>query len=258
MSILKKVLIFVGSGLIVIGVILAVLAFVFGGRFSDTFNGERINISTTYENIDSIVMNYRYGKLSIKEGDEFKIVADNVLKNSFTSSVENGVWTITDKKKIILFPFINDINLNDEDSVVTIYIPKYVKLENCDFVLGAGKIQADFLDTKIFKIKVGAGEVIINTLIATESTLECGVGSIKIDGEIIGDSKISCGIGEIVVSLKGNPKEYNYSVKVGIGKTIINGDVYSGVSDKKITNADAKSTFTLDCGIGKIELGIKQ
>jgi len=256
MSILKKVLIFVGSGLIVIGVILAVLAFVFGGRFSDTFNGERINISTMYENINSIVMNCRVGTLSIKEGEAFKIVADNVLKDSFTSSAESGVWTITDKNKIS-FPFINDINLNNENSVVTIYIPKFVKLENCDFELGAGKIQADFLDTKLFRIKVGAGEVIIKNLVANDSTLECGVGSIKIDGEISGDSKLNCGIGEIVVSLKGNPNEYNYSVKVGLGKTIINGDVYSGVSDKKITNADAKSTFTLDCGIGKIELNIK-
>lgn len=257
MNIFRKVLIFIGSGLVIIGLIIAIMAFSFGGRIHNTFTGERIDIDTTYEDVESISINCRVGTLSIKEGDEFKIVAENVLKEQFESKLSDGAWTISDKKSSV-FNFFDNINFNEKDSTITIYIPKDVTLKACSFELGAGKIEADLLDTESFNLKIGAGEVIVKNLVAKNTTFDCGAGSIKVDGAISGESKINCGVGQISVSLIGDPDAYNYSVKVGLGTTKINGDSYSGISDKKITNDNATGSFTLDCGIGEIDLTIKQ
>jgi len=268
MSIFRKFMIFIGSGLIIIGVILAIVGFAFGGRLSinsciighnsddgTVQAGERINVTTAYEEVKSIVIDYRVGAIYIKEGDEFKIVAENVSKDRFESSVTDGVWTVSDKKGGA-YSLFNHFNLGANDSTVTLYVPKNSRLTDCNFEIGAGKIDVDQLDTKNFTIKVGAGEVVVKNLTTEEATLDCGVGSIKVDGEIRGDSTIKCGIGAIALSLKGDPDDYNYNIKVGLGKTNINGTVYSGISDKQITHDNAAGTFKLDCGIGAIDLTI--
>ena len=266
MNIFRKVALFVGSGLIIIGVIVAILGFAFGGRFQTppsghlfnytySFNTERINVNETYENVDSIVIDYSAGSLSIQEGDSFKIVANNVVKSRFESSVKDGVWTVTDKKDGT-WSFLNSIHFGKDDSTVTLYIPKSMQLKDCSFELGAGKIEADSLNTKSFHLKVGAGEVIIKNLASEDTTFDCGVGSIKVDGAISGDSTLKNGVGQISLVLKGNPKAYNYNVKVGIGTAKINGNSYTGVSDQKITNDNATGNFTLDCGIGEIGITI--
>lgn len=256
MSIFRKTVIFIGSGLLVIGIIMAILAFAFGGRIQNTNILDRIDLDQNYEGVESIVIQYSAGSIRIKEGDSFRIVAENVVKERFDSTVENGVWTVTDKRKSVL-SFLGNVNFGNDNATVTLYIPKDVKLKDCRFELGAGKLEADTIATEKFDIKVGAGEVVINDMSAKDTTFDCGVGSIKINGEITGDSKMNCGIGEIAVSLKGDPDSYDYSVKVGIGTTKINGDVYSGVSDKKITHDKATGTFNLDCGIGEIRIEIK-
>ncbi len=254
MKMLRKLAIFVGSGLIIIGLIIALIAFVFGGRVNNAFQGERTNLTETYQYVNTLNIDYSAGEISIVNGEEFKIVAENVSKGRFTSKVENGVWTITDKNKSFFY-FIGNINWN-YDPKVTIYLPKNTMLKECSFSIGAGKISADVINADTFSVKVGAGEIDVSNLTAKDSNLDCGVGRIGIEGSISGNSKINCGVGEIFLNLKGDPDSYNYTVKVGIGETKINGTSFSGISDKKITNNNAASEFNIDCGIGEINLTV--
>lgn len=255
MNLFRKMVIFIGSGLVIIGVILAILAFAFGGRIADTAFGERIDVTDTYEDIHSVVIDYRAGSLIIKEGDSFKIVAENVSKDRFASTVTDGVWTITDKKGGVM-TFLDDIDFGEKTSTVTIYIPASVLLEDCDFTVGAGKIEADRLNTKQLTIQVGAGEAAISNLSAKNADLDCGVGSISADGAITGDTVINCGVGSIVLALEGDPDSYDYDIQVGLGSANINGDRYSGVSDKQILHDNSTGSFTLDCGVGEISITI--
>jgi hypothetical protein len=254
MRIFGKIAMLVGSLLIIVGVILGILAFAFGGRFyhSDIVTGDRIDVDTSYEDVTSIVIDYRAGSLEIKEGDSFRIVAKNVPENQFKSSVENGVWTITDKKNTV-WSFLNNINL-DETQTVTIYIPESVLLEDFDLEIGAGKVSVDLLDAKQLKVSVGAGEVVLTDITAEDMILNCGVGSIQMNGEISHDSMVECGVGDINLLLTGDADAYDYDINVGLGSTRINGETFSGVADKQITHESSVGTFTLDCGVGEIDL----
>lgn len=256
MRIFGKVTVLVGSILILIGIIVFIVAIIFGGRFNYTFSGENTNISESYDDIKELVIDYRAGELNIVEGDEFKIVAENVSKKYFVSKVENSIWTVSDKYDKT-FWFFSGIDFHNKDRNVTIYIPKDYQLDLCKFTLGAGKLVAEDIKTQKIEVKVGAGEVKINSLTSKDADFDCGVGEITVSGEITGDSNIKCGVGKIGLDLKGDPQSYNYSVKVGIGHTQINGDSYSGVSNKTINNNDATSKFTLDCGVGEIDVQIK-
>ncbi|MHB1485514.1 MAG: DUF4097 family beta strand repeat-containing protein [Saccharofermentanales bacterium] len=252
MNIFRRIAVFAGSGLILIGVFLMILSAAFGGKISYSDKGGRIDIDSTYENVASLDIDYRSGTLSIKKGESFRIVATNVLKNRFKSSVTDGVWTITDKKEGS-FSFLSGMSWNNDTSV-TIYLPPEVILDECVFQLGAGKVDADQINTKILDAQVGAGELKVKNLNATDSDLNCGVGTINIEGVISGASVVKCGVGRITLSLKGDPDTYDYKLKVGIGSTKINDVKYSGIIDKEIKNDDSTGSFDLDCGIGEIDL----
>ena len=255
MKIFRRIAIFIGGGLILTGVFLMILSAAFGGKIDYSSGKERIDVDTEYENVTSIDIDYQSGSILIKQGEKFKVVAKNVLKNRFQSSVTDGVWTITDNKDST-FSFLSNFGWK-KDSTVTIYIPGSVTLDDCKFTLGAGKIEADSIRTKTFNVQVGAGSVNVKDLTAEDSELDCGVGSISIEGVLTGDSDIKSGVGEINLKVSGDLDAYDYNLKVGIGSIEINDIKYSGVNDKEINNDNSTGSFKLDCGIGKIIIEIK-
>lgn len=252
MNSFRRIAVFSGSGLILIGIFLIILSAAFGGKINYSGKSGRIDLDTTYENVKSLDIDYRSGTLKIMKGETFRIIASNVLKDRFKSSVTDGVWTITDNKEGS-FSLFSGINWN-KNSTVTIYLPADARLDECVFQLGAGKVDADRIDTEILDVQVGAGELKVNDLNATDADLNCGVGTIDIEGVISGATVAKCGVGSITLSLKGDPDTYDYKLKVGIGSTKINDVKYSGVVDKEINNDDSTGSFVLDCGIGEIDL----
>ncbi len=256
MKVFRTISICIGSVLIITGLILAVVGFAYGGRFTHGgfVIGDRINVDETYKDVTAVHIDYRAGALVIKEGDSFRIVAANVPEDQFESTVKDGVWTITDKKNSWL-SFLNNIRFN-EDYTVTVYLPKSAKLEDFSLELGAGKVEAESLEAKDLDVSVGAGEVVLSNLKTENMVLDCGVGSIRIDGTVARDSRLECGVGEIDLSLTGDPEKYSYNITVGLGAADINGDTYSGVTDKVISNAGAAGTFTMDCGVGHIKVAL--
>lgn len=255
MNIFRKTAIFIACGLIIIGLAMTVAGIVFGGKLSVTDPKDDIDFSKEYTNITSISINYSAGNIVVKDGETFSIDAKNVNNKTFSSTVENGVWTITDKYRHT-FDFWNRFHFGPENSTVTITIPKDILVEKFQFEIGAGKVEIESLRTKDFIAKVGAGEAVIHNLAAANTNLDCGVGNIEVDGEITGDSIVNCGVGNIDLILKGDPAAYDYDIEVGLGTTTVNGDHYTGGVDKTVKNDNSTGSFKLDCGVGEINLTV--
>ena len=260
MRLIKKTFVNIAVGLVIIGIALMLAGVAFGGRLLDFGSGDTTSITDEFEDVGSLVIEIDAGSLRIERGEGFAVKAEDVYESAFESSLKDGVLTIRNKIRpatmmfgnlhLGLFPWTNP------KSVVTVYIPDDATLEIADLTVGAGKIAADGIRTGDIRIKVGAGEVVIDGLEAEDSTLDCGVGSIRINGAITGESTIRCGVGEIRLDLEGDPKAYDYRIKVGLGSTRINDDIYSGSTDKTEKNDGATGRFDLDCGVGEIVLNI--
>ncbi|MHB8962833.1 MAG: DUF4097 family beta strand repeat-containing protein [Saccharofermentanales bacterium] len=262
MTIGKKVFINIAVGIILIGLALMIAGWALGGRMFNFDMGGRSNATYDYQGIESIDIDIDAGTLLIKSGDKFTVETENVYLSSFSHVLEDGVLTITYKVSKTSFNIRNFhfgfFPWTNPKSVITVYLPEGTRLENSDLTIGAGRIEAESLDTEAIHIKVGAGEATFTDLKAQDANLDCGVGSIKITGEITGDSIVKCGVGQISLDLKGDPEDYDYKVKVGLGSTQINDDTYSGSTDKTETNEGATGSFDLDCGVGEIKIHIAE
>lgn len=252
----------IGIAFLIIGLVITIIGAAFGGNIVNNIKFGDTDFAESYTDVTSIQIEYDAGQLYILKGDSFRIDAKNVYKDGFTSSVEDGVWTI--KNKFMkskywfgIFPF-NGLNWGDNATKVTIYIPEGILLEKCDLELGAGKVSIDNLNTDNLGVKVGAGEVTVKNLNAKDTSLECGAGSIKIEGAITGDSIVKNGAGDIRLDLKGLIEDYDYRIKVGLGSAKVNDKSYSGSSDTNVKNPGSTGNFEIDCGVGQVVLLINE
>ncbi|MHB1452979.1 MAG: DUF4097 family beta strand repeat-containing protein [Saccharofermentanales bacterium] len=262
MTIARKAFINIAIGLVLIGLALMIAGWAFGGRIFDFDMGGTSDATYDYQGIESIDIDIDAGTLLIRSGDKFRVETENVYISSFDHALKDGVLTITYKISKTSFDIRNFhfgyFPWTNPKSVITVYLPEDTHLDSSKLTIGAGRIEVDSLDTDTIHIKVGAGEATFADLKAQDADLDCGVGKIQITGEIAGDSIVKCGVGQISMDLKGDPEDYDYKVKVGLGSTQINDDTYSGSTDKTETNDGATGSFDLDCGVGEIKLHIAE
>jgi hypothetical protein len=263
MKTFTKVIIIISSILIFLGFITVAVAIGLGAKFHDNSFYNTYNFSNTYTDVTSLKVNIGVGKVTIKEGDEFKVEATDVIKGRFNSYVESGVLTINENyssKGILnfIFKFGKDISIISYSPKITIYVPKDFEFDDTRISIGTGVGIVDKLNTNKLIISVGTGELTINNLQSNSSNIDCGVGSVKINGIMLGDNKIDNGVGNITLDLIGNEDDYNYKYSVGLGTVTINGSKFSkGSSNGKVDN-NASNNFDIDCGIGNVKIEIKE
>lgn len=274
---IKKIFLGLGLSCIILGGILILVGVIFGGKMS----GDKKDVSETHlvsEEINSIDIDADFDKVIIRKGEEFALNGKNVSENGFKSELSNGIWKITDscENVFLKFPFFYVNDDDERDAVITITLPDTFVAENMNIKIGAGELEADALMAKQFElhmgageakidklfieentvVKVGAGEVEVEDASLKESNLKCGAGEIILKGQMQGDSTVKCGTGSIVLDLSGEPDNYEYQVKSGIGGITINGESYTGAC-KVNTDKDTLYVMNLKCGVGEVAVNIK-
>lgn len=248
-------IIIVSSIFILLGIVIIILAFSLGAKFSDY----KLNdFNQTYdENISKLNINVDAGEIIIKEGDSFKIEANNIDENRFKSEITDNSWEV---EYLQFKSFFNNFLFNkfSHNSKIVIYIPSEVMMEKFTIELGAGKGDVEKLNTKYIEANIGAGSLVIDNLYSEKSNITCGAGEININGEMIGYNKIDNGVGSIELNLIGAEKNYNYKYDIGIGEVKINNVTYSNKSDGNYLNNNANNDFDIDCGVGSIKIDIKE
>lgn len=235
-----------------IGIVICIAAFSFGGRVINLAPKNLINISQSYSGVESIDLNLEASEVEVKIGNEFKVEASNVSDNSFKSYVQGGIWYIKDELQSKIF------SINNDHSKIVIYIPEFFNANEFRINLGAGQLIVDNFISSNTDIKVGAGNLVMNSLTTDKINIDCGVGNIDINGVVNNNGVIKCGIGKVNLDLKGNDKDYNYNLNVGIGEVSINNNCFGGLGNKFIDNSSQDKSFKIECGIGKVELNINQ
>lgn len=218
------------------------------------------NFSETYENIDKINIEVTTSNIVIKQGNEFKVEANN-LSNKFSSKLENGNLKIKEGKMWL--------GNNDYSGLITIYIPSDIILDKLKIDSGAGKIEISDISVDEFDIDHGAGfleisnsefnktdidggagEIRIIDSVLNDLKMDAGVGKITVESEITGNSKIECGIGEMNISLLGDEDDYSITAEKGIGNIKINNKNH----DTDTVYGSGKNKLRIEGGVGSISV----
>lgn len=269
----------------VVGIVIAVN--VFDGIFdNDNHNSSNYAYSkedfTDYEDsvsdVSSLVVNNDIGLVVIKTGDSFKVSANDVPIDSFTSRVVNGVWQIECDWPNKMASGYSMFSCKDcIDPVITITVPEGFRAEDIEIKLSAGRVKAELLSADNISIDLDAGEVDISRLIsynsmncdvstgnveiddltANDITLNCNVGNIDIEGYVTGNNNITCNIGAISVKVYGDYEDYNYYVDCGLGEVQLGNSKRVSSDDVTIHNTDSSNSFNIKCDIGSIQIAFK-
>lgn len=231
------------------------------------------DVSEVYaqEQVDSLRLDIQYGEVifsdSSTENIEVNIHAPK--RNAYSCENNNGTLKVKDKTRR------SHWNIGDYDVVIEISVPEgkvfdEVKIKtdagrvnaeykfhakNIDLDLGAGELVADgfFADEKI-TASVGAGNMDIMEFSAEKLKIDCGVGNAKLTGNVEEKAEADCGVGNLTLTLFGTEEDYNYEIDCGVGEVHINGDSYSGLSERKDIDNEADKDIRLDCGVGQLKV----
>ena len=256
----RPITIWISCSMIIIGIVMVIIGASLGAGFGYLKDYDTESFTREYtQEIKTVDINYKVGNLIIKKGDELKIVADEVRKDSIRTDVSGDKLTIKSTDKYYLFNF-------GKNSELTVYIPD--DLTYFSVKVGAGELVINDITAEQVNIKTGAGEADINNLTSDQTTIKSGVGELKIsnsdltdlnlkagvgevniDAQLKGDCDIKGGIGDINLDIDCSIDDYRFDFSNGIGDIRVNGDSY-----KKYKHHDGEYSMSVDNGIGDIEI----
>jgi len=250
----------------------AVFSLISGGAFSWK-HIETTDFSQTYKRVDSLDISNAVGELIIKEGDSFKVEAENVSKNFKAKVTGNGKLQIRDTRnfKFLWFEFGP---FKSSNAKIMVYLPSDFVADDVEIDMGAGTLYIEKLSTKELDISAGTGKVEGKNLTADKVKIEGGVGTVKlsnvhfsnvdfecglgefvVDGVLLGKIDLECGIGRVELNLKGDVNDYNFEVDSALGKILLNGERINKLRQK---SKEADHRIRIEGGVGSVEIKMEE
>lgn len=229
----------------------------------DSNNENIVQFSEVYNNVQNLDIDISVSKLYIKNGENFKVEANNV-SNKFSSKLNGNTLEIKENKTNIRW-----FNKNNIIPEIIIYIPEndilntvqmdvgindanieYIKSSNIRLKLGVGKCNIEKIIAKEVNIQGGTGSInIINSEIG-DLKLDSGIGNCNINAQIINKADIEAGIGKLEIVLDGNKENYTIDAKTGLGVFTVDNIKLS--NEQKIGNGN--KYIKIKSGIGKTDV----
>ena len=140
---------------------------------------------------------------------------------------------------------------------ILVVIPRNASIEKLRISVGAGKLTSRrlSLSCQSGNISVDAGNLVLDGIFGGKINMRCGMGNFEYKGSVTGNINIDCGMGSMNLELKGEPKNYSYDAKVGLGDFRFNGDKKSGVC-QIYNNQKLENHFSVNVGMGSVNIKI--
>lgn len=255
--------------LLTVGILTGIVGVISGVvSIFDDEEGDKIDYSMDFEDVEKLDINHGMGTLNIKQGIGFRVEATNVSKD-FDARLVNGTLIINESNSIGNFLWFN-FGTSRIKSVVTVYVPEDFNAKSIKIESGAGNVNLEDISTRYLVIDAGVGDLYGRNLHAmkveadggvgnmklkdvnfTDVDLDCGVGNISIEGMIFGKSEFSGGVGNVNIQLNGSREDYSLKVDAGLGSISVNGDK---LSREYYDNYKAENTIKIDGGIGDVDI----
>lgn len=189
-------------------------------------------------------------------GEKFSVETRGIMAGNMYCNVENNDnLVIRNINKMQNFDFFSHARKKSFAPRILITVPAGVKLDNLFVHFGAGKFESRELGLTCGKAKIdtGAGNFILKGITTSGLDARCGMGNMEISGEIKGRSNLDCSMGQTILRIKGDPADYTYDSKVGLGSVEFNKDKQEGIN--KSWNQQAKENHvSINCGMGAVKV----
>ncbi len=123
--------------------------------------------------------------------------------------------------------------------------------------LGAGELTLDELDCDYISADVGAGVISIDNGKTKNADFDIGMGNLVYNGFIDFDLSANVGMGNITLQIADTQDAHNYDLEGAMGKITLGSKTYGGMAFETEIDNDAESTYTLECGMGNIDVSFQ-
>lgn len=253
------------------GIVLCLISFAMGGRYSDLglsyhrvwgpfgyFNGHNGSTYDSYEvratdsrdefeNIKSLDISTTSCEVRIGESDSDKVTieTENVPKELGLKYYREGDGTFVVETK-------ENVVTDGDDARIYIDLPKDRKFSEADLFMGAGRLYADGIHADDLDLEVGAGYAEVSGFKANEVSASCGAGELVLSGETLGDVDIECGVGKIELTTPGREEDYDYSLECGVGEVKYGNRNFSGIAREIDADNGAGKSMDISCSMGAV------
>ena len=219
----------------------------------------------TFEGIDNLNIKLDVSKLTIKNGDEFKVEVNNPTDEFYCKMDGNTLKIRDERSNINIFNFSND----DIIPEIILYIPENQKLNNIEIEAGinetyienlvadeieietgVGRFTIGNIEADILSINGGTGEVNIDNSTINRLKLEAGVGKFVINSEVLEEADINAGVGQLIVNLEGNKEDYRVKTSTGLGNLLVDGNK---AGDNQIIG-NGNRYIKVEAGVGEVKI----
>ncbi|GAA0076602.1 hypothetical protein UT300005_09800 [Clostridium sp. CTA-5] len=188
----KKLLIF-SACIIVVGLILALVGFSMGGKFTISKqdsgfkildNTNMIEKNEELSQFNSIEVDSKVGKIDIIKSNRYEIeVKYSKDEGDVNYSIEDGKLVVKqDKLQNSMFGNINFcIGSNFQESYIKIYVPGNVDLTNLNVKANSGDFTMSDINVNEIYINCNYGDVISRNIVTNNLTLELNNGDIDLE-----------------------------------------------------------------------------
>ncbi len=200
------------------------------------------------EEITHLEIEYGAGTLTIRYGATDHILIETENVYNFKANVEDQILTIEGNI---------DINgvANTTNSSLTITLPRNTTFEFANLEIGASEATISDLNVGIMEMEIGAGEAELTDIVTDKLSITVGAGEANITNLDAQNFNAEVGIGELNASLVGKETDYNYTIDCGIGSVEIGDTSYDGLGNSTVVEAKEGTRFiVVDCGIGEVDI----
>lgn len=158
---------------------------------------------------------------------------------------------------------------------ITVYLPENLRLEelnlsvgggeidmkqveiyadDIDIELGAGMVEADYVECRKIEVEVGAGQAVLHNIVTETMAASVGMGDITMSGDIKKSLDVECAMGNADFELAGEEEDFNYDVECAAGNIDLGDSSYSGLAMERTIDNGAVKNCSLECAMGNISV----
>ena len=209
--------------------------------------------------VKNLSMDFGAAEVAVIEGDKYCIETRGLPEECLNCYLnKEGTLVVSNSHRFNL----NFWSHNRRSRIVPrilVTLPKNASVEKLRIAVGAGKLTSRKLSVscRSGNVDVGAGNIVVEGISGGKINMRCGMGNLEFKGSVTGVVNLDCGMGSVNLELKGNPKNYSYDAKVGLGDFRFNGEKKSGVC-QIYNNQKMENHFSVNCGMGSVAIKISE
>ncbi len=226
---------------------------------NDTFKAstQALYYEFSKSSVKSLYLSFSTAEVVLISGSKYAVESRGIESQALNCHLSNdGLLTVNNSKRLN-FNFWSHDRSRRVVPRILVTLPSKAKLDKFQLMIGAGDCKAKDVEISCSKgnIEVGAGNLVMGSIEGGKIDFRCGMGNLSFEGSLKGRSNVDCGMGSVKLNLKGNPLDYSYDIKLGLGDFKFNDEKKSGVC-KVFNNQIKENHLSVNCGMGSVNIQI--